>query len=220
MKSPKFLTLVGNIGSGKSSALKLLGDKLSLPTIDADNLFQTTDPFAKDYLKNVGRWAFTNELWLTVQRSQIIYGKTLNNGVKISKNLSLVDSGPLMSWVYGYGHKQAGTMTAKEWQFFSELYDHFSKNFMEETIVLQLDYSIETLLKRIKKRNRPMEEKYYTAVYLDQINKGLRALNRKLRKNNISVLRITEDMVPEFLADTNGKEELVGLVKKFLKENS
>jgi len=203
------LTIIGNIGSGKSSAMEILAPKLQLPTVDADSLFQTTDPFAKPYLENTQRWAFTNELWLTVERSKLIGESSINH------DCAIVDSGLLMSWVYGYSHFLAGTMTNQEWQFFDELFRRFAADYIESTAVVFLDYSVETILKNITKRGRSFELEFYTAEYLQGLQKSLQHVVALLERRQVPLLTITEKDIPEFVESDQGRVALVNRVEIF-----
>lgn len=211
-KKPQFLTIIGNIGSGKSSAAQILSSALHLPAIDADSLFQTIDPFAKNYLKDIKRWSFTNELWLTMNRAKLI-AEQENPG-----QLTVVDSGLLMSWMYGRAHRLNGHYTEKEWRFFRQLYNHFADDFMGKTLVLRLKYTQKTLFERIKKRGREFELEYYTPEYIAGLEHGLNALGRKLRRNKIPMLIINEKNVPEFVDSKRGQKLLVQKTQEFLKK--
>jgi deoxyadenosine/deoxycytidine kinase len=213
LKKPQFLTIIGNIGSGKSEAAKLLSTSLNLPAIDADSLFQTIDPFAKNYLKDIDRWAFTNELWLTFNRAKLIEEQADPN------QLTVVDSGLLMSWMYGRAHRLAGHYTEKEWRFFRQLYNHFAQDFMSKTLVLRLKYTQKTLFERIKKRGRDFELEYYTPEYIGGLEQGLNELARKLKRNKTPLLTIREQEVPDFVDSKNDATLLVKKTKAFLEKN-
>lgn len=210
---PQFLTLIGNIGSGKSGAAKIISGALQLPFIDADSLFQTTDPFAKGYLEDISRWAFTNEVWLTLNRSKLI------NRLAHPDKLTVVDSGLLMSWVFGYSHRLAKRMTPEEWEFFSELYDHFTQDFWSKTLVVWIRCSQETQFARIKKRGRAFELEYYTPEYLDILEKSLEKLEKKLEQAGIPLLTIDEAVIPDFIDSKDGEEKLLKKTRQFLKKH-
>lgn len=210
---PQFLTLIGNIGSGKSSAAKAISSAFELPFVDADSLFQTTDPFAKAYLDDIPRWAFTNELWLTMNRAKLI------NRLAHPEKLTVVDSGLLMSWVFGYSHRLAKRITPEEWEFFSELYDHFTQDFWSKTLVLRIKCSQKTQFERIKKRGRAFELEYYTAEYLDQLEKSLEKLEKKLGQTGIPLLTIDEETIPDFIDSKDGEQKLIKKAKQFLKKH-
>jgi deoxyadenosine/deoxycytidine kinase len=175
--------------------------------------FSTIDPFAKPYLKDIRRWAFTNELWLTVERAKLI-AQQANPDV-----FTVVDSGLLISWMYVFSHRRAKNITLKEWQFIRELYDHFAENFMSKTLVVCLRYPLPTLMERIKKRGRPFELEYYTPEYIGNLNKGLIELEKKLRKLRVPLLVVREKSVADFVENAKDRRTLVKKARAFLKQN-
>lgn len=200
------ITVVGNIGSGKTTVSPIIAKMLKAKHVDADNLFQTIDPFRELYLNDVKRWALANELWLTLERVVLVKKYLRANKDK----LLVVDSGLLMSWAYTHGHFLAGTMTKEEWQLYRRLFDKIAINLFASSLVVALDCSVPTLIKRIKKRGRGFELKYYNPTYLKQIDNGLVKLKEKLERKKIKVVSLTEDEVKQ---DNNGKIEMSQALK-------
>lgn len=214
MSQLSLLTLVGNIGSGKSTALPLLVKEFEAKPVYADDLFQSTDPFAQLYLQDTPRWAFTNELWLTHQRSLII--KSHLENTENHNSLSIIDSGLLMSWVYTHSHLLVKNITLDEWEFYEQLYDQFSSDILTQTGVVRLRYSIDTLLSRIKKRGRDYELEFYTREYLEQIELGLDALEKKLTTQGVPFVSIDESEIADFEANPQDAKNLILQVKKLV----
>lgn len=205
--SKKIITIIGNIGSGKSTALPLIAKHLDAQTIQADDLFQTTDPFAQSYLEDMSRWALANELWLTMNRVKLITAEL----AKSKKKLSIIDSGLLMSWVYTHSHYVAGRISAAEWDLYRELYEDYSSDLLTNSAVIFLDYSIPTLLKRITKRGREYELEFYTKQYLEELQEGLEAVKAILKKKKITVVTIAEKVVPDFEENKKDTQKLLQL---------
>ena len=210
---PKMATIIGNVGAGKSSALKMVAECLQAKPVDADNLFQTSDPFAKDFLNDNQRWALANELWLTKERADLLRKElTLEDSEWL-----VVDSGLLMSWVYTYSHLLVGKMTQDEWDLYEDLFDALTQG-IESEIVIWLDYKMSTLLQRIEKRGRDYELEYYSETYLRQLNQGIDALVEKLAKTNTRLIRITEAEVADFVTDKQGVKDFRNCVLTKFKE--
>jgi len=207
--SNAIVTIIGNIGSGKSTALPIIANMLSAQIIEADDLFQTSDPFAKIYLKDMSRWAFANELWLTVKRSQMI-DNTIDSS---NNNKFLIDSGLLMSWVYTYSHFMAGRITKEEWIFFGELHTNYSSKVLENSSAIFLKYSVPTLMRRIKKRGRVYEQEYYTKKYLNELDSGLAELQILLKKKGVNVIEIKESEVADFQNSREDEKKMLKIIK-------
>lgn len=212
--SPQILTIIGNVGAGKSSAMPILVNALQAMPLYADDLFQTTDPFAQLYLADTPRWAFANELWLTHQRANLLRSHLGN--ADATKQLTIVDSGLFMSWVYTYSHLLVKNITLAEWEFYQSLYDHFASEIWQDAKIVRLKYSHATLLKRIKQRGRDYELEYYTPEYLQQIESGLDALEKKLTMAAVPFLVINEAEIADFEHNSADADQLIAAVKNFL----
>jgi len=207
MKKSKVVTIIGNIGSGKTTVTPVIAKAMKAKRVDADDLFQTVDPFREMYLKNIKRWALANELWLTLERV-ILIKKYFRE--RHDRRL-VIDSGLLMSWAYTYGHFLAGTMTSEEWRLYRRLFDKIAINLFSSSVVVYLECPVATLMKRIKKRGRKFELEYYNPTYLRQIDRGLDKLKQKLQRKKIKVISLAED---EVKLDNNGKVEMLTALKK------
>ena len=208
------IVLLGNIASGKTSTSRWLKKHLNVSTIMADNLFQTKNPYRQNYLKDVSKWAFTNEVWMTVNRYQLIM-------TKIKKNPGshlVIDSGLLMNWVYSYSHLYTKVFSKIDWQLYEQIYElcRFSDFQIK---VIYLSYSINTLLNRLLKRGRQYELDYYNKAYLQQIQIGLNTLNKKLKRQNIPIFVLEEKLYGDFLKKTMDQEKLLKRLRLFINNN-
>lgn len=211
-KQPKTLVIVGNVASGKSTAASIITKNLNAVKVDADNLFQTSDPFSKLYLENMSRWALTNELWLTVERVKIIKKEV----EEADKDLVVIDSGLLMSWVYTYGHYLNGVISVDEWNLYEDMYNKLCSEILSKTLVVRLQYDLPTLMERLKKRARQYELEFYTTEYLSQIEKGLEALEKKLQLENTPLLVIKQDQIKDFENSKADRKRLHDSITAFI----
>lgn len=205
------IILLGNIASGKTTTSRWLRQHLDIPTIMADNLFQTKNPYREHYLKDVGKWAFKNEIWMTVNRYQLIMARIKKN----PSSYLLIDSGLLMNWVYGYSHLHTKVFSKVDWQLYEQIYD-LCRFDTFNIKVIYLSYSVNTLLNRLLKRGRQYELDYYTKAYLQQIQIGLDALNKKLKRQNIPVFFVEEKLYGDFLKKTMDQEKLLKRLRLFI----
>ncbi|AKM79089.1 MAG: hypothetical protein UX85_C0003G0113 [Candidatus Beckwithbacteria bacterium GW2011_GWB1_47_15] len=218
MRKSGVITVIGNIASGKSTAVPILAEALGGQAVFADELFQTVDPFRDRFLVDIKRWALANELWLAVERVNLL--KTHLKDAK--RRWQVIDSGILMSWAFTHSHFLAGNLTEDEWRLFEVIYRRLTDDFLAGTVVVALSCPVATLRKRVVKRGRVEEErrfeiKYYQKKYLNNINKGLTALKRKLRQEKkVKLISVNEGKIMDFAATERGKKQLVRLVKKEL----
>lgn len=201
------ITVIGPIGSGKTTASQVLSDQLGLPLLDAD-LFET-NPFLPSFIEDTPRWSFATELFFTIHRI-----KKLTGIAKLLEKSSLiVDSGLIMSHqVYTKNHLVLGTMTAAEWDFFTDIINDYQKTLPQPDIVVHVTASPQTQLKRIESRGRAFESGY-TLEYLESITDRLHEYTESLA-NIPTVQLLTFDSEKFDLTKPSGQKELVSLVKK------
>jgi len=170
----KVITVIGPIASGKTTASKIIAQSLKLSLLDAD-LFEE-NPFLPNYIKDTPRWSFATELFFTIKRI-----KKLEVLPKMLKSSSVVvDSGLIMSHqIYTKNHLVQGTMTAAEWDFFSEIIGDYEKLLPPVNVVVELKAKPKTQKKRIKERGRSFE-KHYTLEYLRSITDRIGEYTRSL----------------------------------------
>jgi deoxyadenosine/deoxycytidine kinase len=203
----KVLTIIGNIGAGKSSAAEVVVRTMGGELVPADDLFQTTDPFRKPYLDDLPRWALANETWLTLMRSRMLRSAIDS----ASKPWLVVDSGILMSWAYTHSHFLAGKITRAEWDLYKELFSDLTGDLYHHLHVLYLDYPLDTLMQRIKLRGREFELACYSRDYLAQIQQGIDELLKDFHRRKVDVLRVSQIEVEEFVKDKFGEKKLADL---------
>lgn len=137
------------------------------------------------------------------------------------KEWMVVDSGLLMSWVYMYSHLLVGEIDRDEWGLYEQVYKRLEKG-VKTDVVVRMDYPVEVLLERIKRRNRDYELEFYTRKYLEDRNKGLGELDEKLGRGGVKVLRVDESVVAEVggpsAGSGQGGEVEMGKLIKLIKE--
>lgn len=200
------ITVIGPIGSGKTTASQVLAEKLALPLLDAD-LFET-NPFLPSYIEDNARWSFATELFFTLGRIQ----KLSLLPQMLKKSSVIVDSGLIMSHeVYTKNHLVQGTMTAAEWEFFTRIVGDYKKTLPAPDIVIHLLASPKTQLRRIKSRGRSFESGY-TLEYLQSITDRLGEYVESLANVPETTL-LTFDSEKYDLTKSSGQKELLHLLR-------
>lgn len=208
-QNPKHtITIIGNIGVGKTTTLPFVSQALNADIVAADDLFQTLNPFKDVYLADIKRWGFTNELWMTYKRVNLI--KTAVE--QSSKENIVIDSGLIMSWVYTKSHFLTGKMTPDEWAFFNELFTQWSK-FSLKTTLLYLTAPIDVLMKRIQTRGRGYELEIYKPTYLEQLEIGLKDLTANFAGVFDDIITIDYTEIGK-LTEESAQQDFIQLVQK------
>lgn len=156
-----FISVAGNIGSGKSSLTGLLAEKFKwLPYYEsvADN------PYLSDFYADMSRWSFNLQIYflahrfnthkeLTEKPGSVIQDRSIYEDVEIfAKNL----------------HK-LGKMSYRDYETYSNLFLDMTSFLKPPDVLVYLQASIPTLVNQIKIRGREFE-KSIDIKYLEELN--------------------------------------------------
>ena len=178
----KLITVIGNVGSGKSTVCELLAKKLHAKLIPADEFYKT-NPFFPLALQDRKRWSLASDLWFLKERVKLL--SKLNSGLN-DKNI-IIDSGIVMSYVYAHSRIKSGYFTDEEWSLYQEIYTFLTKNISNQGIIIYLKAPVNFLLKRIKERGREFEIKNHSKDYLTSLQSSLDFV---VKNSNVKVITI------------------------------
>ena len=156
-----FVCIAGNIGVGKTTFTDILakhfGWKEFYESV-ADN------PYLNDFYKDMHRWSFNLQVYFLHHRFSdhieimhtkkgVIQDRTIYEDVEIfARNLH-----------------QMRYMTDRDWQTYKELFKNMTQFLRKPDLIIYLRASTDTLLSRIKNRNRDFE-KDISPEYLHSLN--------------------------------------------------
>ena len=193
MTSNPFVGIAGNIGVGKTTFTKLLAEKYNW-----DEYYESVidNPYLSDFYGNMKRWSFNLQIYFLQHRfaSQVeisniekgvIQDRTIYEDVEIfARNL------------HDLGH-----MSDRDWETYKNLFSNMVQFLKKPDIIIYLKASTDTLISRIKTRNRDFE-KNINPEYLYQLNNAYNtwAKNEKSLKiltintNNFNVFKDKEKL--------------------------
>lgn len=203
MKKHKFVTIIGNVGTGKSTLTDLVADAFPASKVPADSLFKI-NPFFPLAVQDRARWSLTSDMWFLLERVKMT--REIPALLKISN--VVVDSGLPMSYVYAHSRIGTGYFTNDEWKLYEELYNELFTNECLPDVVVYLHAPAEFLLERIQQRGREFEMKTYTAEYLDVLQHSIGLLVRRLKKHDILVITIDVTKT-DFVGDEQAFKALI-----------
>lgn len=182
----KLITVIGNVGAGKSTLVQLLTSLLPAHEVPADSFFEQ-NPFFHLAVQDQRRWALASDLWFLKKRCDLSHD--LDSLLK--KSDVIIDSGLIMNTVYAHSRLGSGTYTQPEWDLYQEIESELLLPLRTSDIVIYLQAQPDFLLKRIKQRGRDFEVKSYKKAYLDELNNSLSVITTKLSENpHVKILTI------------------------------
>ncbi|MEG0181569.1 MAG: deoxynucleoside kinase [Peptostreptococcaceae bacterium] len=150
-----FITVAGNVGAGKSTLTKLVGEKLGFETH-----FEQVDenPYLEDFYKNQNAWGFHLQLYFLAQRFK--QQKEIDsNGLNNIQDRSIYEDVEIFARNLYDNNK----MSKRDYITYRDLFNDMVPHLRRPDLMIYLDGSIDTIINRINLRGREMEK----AVDLD-----------------------------------------------------
>jgi deoxyadenosine/deoxycytidine kinase len=158
MKSLYYIAIEGPIGVGKTSLSKLMAEKLGARLV----LEEFDDnPFLPDFYKDPERYAFQTQLFFLLQRYRQQHDL---RQVDMFQNLVLTDYMFVKDRLFA-----SLNLNEKEMQLYDTLANLLEKNIIKPDLVIYLQGSTNSLIRKIAERGREMETKI-TYDYIDALS--------------------------------------------------
>ena len=195
---PKFISVEGPIGVGKTTLTKLLADSFGYETFLEK---PSKNPFLEDFYKNPNQAALATQLFFLFQRvkeSQELIQGDIFSPVRVSD--FLLEKDKLFAKV---------TLNDHELSLYNQIYDHLSIDLPKPDLVIYLQAKTETLYKRIRSRGIEME-KDISYDYLESLNEAYKEFF--LNYDNSPVLIVNS----EFIDFTSKEDDFLMLLSKLM----
>jgi deoxyadenosine/deoxycytidine kinase len=156
-----FISIAGNIGTGKSSLTSLLAEKLkwkSLLEPWPENLYIT------DFYNDMYKWSFHYQVsFLYLQLRQNL--ELLGDCGSVIQERSVYES----RYIFARNLYQQGYMTKRDWDLYCNLYEMLTVSLLTPNLIVYLKASVPTLMKRIVQRGLHFDQTI-SSEYLSQLN--------------------------------------------------
>ena len=176
MKDNPFVGIAGNIGVGKTTFTEVIAKKYNW-----DEYYESVidNPYLSDFYRDMKRWSFNLQIYFLQHRfagqleisnknKGVIQDRTIYEDVQIfAKNL------------YEMGH-----MSKRDWETYQNLFKNMVQFLEPPNVIIYLKASTDTLISRIKNRNRDFE-KNIDVEYLHQLNSCYNNWSKNEKELNI-----------------------------------
>ncbi len=146
-----FITVAGNVGAGKSTLTKLVGERLGLETH-----FEVVEsnPYLEKFYKEQEKWGFHLQLYFLSQRfkQQSDFNK---NGLSNIQDRSIYEDVE----IFAKNLYDNGVMSQEDYETYKELFHNMVDYLKTPDLLIYLNGSIESIVNRINTRGREMEKK-------------------------------------------------------------
>ena len=164
-RSPKrkyFIAVAGNIGAGKSSLTRLLGERFGWkPFFEsvADN------PYLSDFYGDMKRWSFNLQVYFLSNRFQSHKSITEGPESVILDRVIYEDAE-----IFARNLFEIGKMDERDYTNYVELYRVMTEYLRPPDLLIYLRANVDTLVKQISLRGRDFEQGI-PREYLEQLNR-------------------------------------------------
>jgi len=188
-----FIGIAGNIGVGKTTFTKLLAEKYNW-----DEYYESVidNPYLSDFYGDMNRWSFNLQIYFLQHRfaSQVEISNNKNGVIQDRTIYEDVE-------IFARNLHELGNMSDRDWITYKNLFSNMVQFLKKPDIIIYLKASTDTLISRIKTRNRDFE-KNIDPEYLHQLNNAYNtwAKNEKSLKiltidtNNFNVFKDKEKL--------------------------
>jgi len=161
LNNKPFIGIAGNIGVGKTTFTKLLSEKMNLIPY-----YESVDdnPYLSDFYGDMERWSFNLQIYFLQHRFRH-HIELMNSEVGVIQDRTIYEDVS----IFAYNLYKMKTMSKRDWETYKTLFDNMTQFLKKPDLIIYLKASTDTLINRIKNRNRGYE-KDISEDYLHRLN--------------------------------------------------
>ncbi|MEA4931140.1 MAG: deoxynucleoside kinase [Anaerolineaceae bacterium] len=145
----KFIVVAGNIGSGKTTLVEILSQKLGfVPFYEPHE----ENPYLADFYEDMKRWSYQSQVYFLTRRLRIHKELLLAKGSVVQDRSVYEDAEIFARNLY-----LQGDLTQRDYSVYQDLYHILAALLPPPNLMVYLRASVDTLQQRIAKRGREYE---------------------------------------------------------------
>lgn len=194
MKRPKYISIEGPIGAGKSSLAHILGTKMH-----AKLILDPVNPFLENFYKDMEKYAFQTQLFFLLSR--------FAQQKDISQQ-DLFHSNVICDYLFFKDRIFASiTLDENEFILYEKVYSLLKANIVLPDLVIYLQTDAEALFERMRSKKGPFD----SLISIDYLNELVKAYNYFFFHYNQTPLLVVNTKKLDFL---NSQEDTDKLIKE------
>jgi deoxyadenosine/deoxycytidine kinase len=201
---PLFVAVAGNIGAGKSSLARLLGERFKWKPY-----FESVDdnPYLSDFYGDMSRWSFHLQIYFLANRFKC-HKEIVESSESVIQDRSIYEDAE----IFARNLYDIGKMTERDYTNYVSLFHVMMEYLKPPDLMIYLRANIDTLVKQISKRGRDFEQGIQRS-YLETLN----ALYEDwIRRYKLGPLLIIESDNLDFVNNKKDLDYILATVKDHL----
>ncbi len=197
-----FISIAGNIGSGKSSLTKKIAEQF-----DFTPYFESVDdnPYLKDFYDDMKRWSFNLQVYFLSHRFKT-HKEILMNEKSVIQDRSIYEDVE----IFAKNLHTMGNMTDRDYANYRQLFAEMTYFLRPPDLLVYLKANTETLVKQIQKRGRVFE-KDIDVSYLELLNTSY---EEWISNYNLSPILIVPSDNLDFVQHEPDYDFIIDLIKQ------
>ena len=156
-----FISVAGNIGSGKSSLTRLAAKEFGwVPYYESVQ----NNPYLSDFYKNMKRWSFQLQVYFLAHRFST-HKKIIDSKKSVIQDRSIYEDVE----IFARNLYLMGRMEARDYRNYRSLFYEMTGYLKPPDLIVYLKANVNTLMKQIRARGRAFE-KAIEKHYLERLN--------------------------------------------------
>ena len=158
---PLFVAVAGNIGAGKSSLARLLGERFKWKPY-----FESVDdnPYLSDFYGDMSRWSFHLQIYFLANRFKC-HKEIVESSESVIQDRSIYEDAE----IFARNLYDIGKMTERDYTNYVSLFHVMMEYLKPPDLMIYLRANIDTLVRQISKRGRDFEQGIQRS-YLETLN--------------------------------------------------
>ena len=199
--SPVFVAIAGNIGAGKSSLTRLLGDHFKW-----DPYYESVDdnPYLADFYADMSRWSFHLQIYFLANRFKS-HKQMLESGKSVIQDRTIYEDAE----IFARNLHEIGKMSPRDYENYVSLFHVMMEYLKGPDLLIYLQASVDTLLEKIAKRGRDFEQSI-KREYLETLNRHYEDWIARYRTGPLLIVPCDN---LDFVANKKDLDAIIALVR-------
>ena len=156
-----FIAIAGNIGAGKSTLTNLVSNALGWEPFYETN---AENPYLADFYDDMKRWSFHSQVYFLGKRLEH-HRLLVDHPTSVIQDRTVYEDAEIFARnLYAQGH-----MSPRDYQAYRSLYQAICGFLPPPDLIVYIECTVETLIKRIRTRGREFEQNI-SPDYLSNLN--------------------------------------------------